>query len=137
MANLLTGARVVCYINGTEYAVVTGAGWQVSYQRKAIYGLDSPTAYEIAPTTVSVTGTLRVLRSVLDGGAEGYGYVAFPKDIYLEQYVTINLIDRRSDSVLFSANRCSILSQSWEVPSKGLVQGSITFQAIDWSSEAA
>lgn len=137
MGKLLTGAGVVCYVNGEEYGVVSGASWQVTYNRKAIYAIDSPTAHELAPAIVTITGTLRVFRVMLDGGAEGFGYVTFPKDIFAEEYVTINLIDSKSDSVLFNSNKCSVMSQSWDVPAKGLVTGTITFQAIDWSNEAA
>jgi hypothetical protein len=135
--NILTGAHVVCYVNGEAFGIVVGASWQVQYNRKTIFAVDSPTAYEIAPATVQINGSLRIVRMILDGGTEGYGITAFPQDIAKEQYVTIALVDAKSDSVIFNADQCSIVSQAWEIMPKNVVQGTLTFTATNWSSEAA
>lgn len=137
MAFLLTGTQVVCYINGDQYGLVFAATWNVDTPRKAIFAVDSATAYELAPTVATVTGTLRIYRLMRDGGLEGYGITQFPKDLLNEAYVSVTLIDAKSDTVLFTANKCAIQNQSWDVPSRGIVTGSITFQATEWSNEAA
>ena len=122
---ILTGAQIVVYINGSEYSLVSGASWDVQAARKAIFAVDSPIAYELAPTTIQVMGNLSVYRLIQDGGLEGYGITQFPTDILSEKYVTITMVDSKSDSVLFCANKCAIVSQRWDIPSKGIVKGKV------------
>lgn len=136
ISSILVGARIVVYINGEEYALVSQASWDVAAPRKAIFAVDSAIAYELAPTTVQVMGNLSVYRLIQDGGLEGYGITQFPSDILSEKYVTITMVDSKSDSVLFAANQCAIVSQRWDIPSKGIVKGTLVFQAIDWYNEA-
>lgn len=137
MGSLLLGAQIVCYVNGDQYAIVFGATWNIDTPRKAIFAVDSATAYELAPTTATITGTLRIYRLVRDGGLEGYGITQFPKDLLNEAYVSISLVDSKSDSIVFTANKCAIQHQSWDVQSRGIVTGSLTFQATEWSNERA
>jgi hypothetical protein len=137
MGELLQSAKIACYINGELYALVYGATWSIDTPRKAIFAVDSATPYELAPTTALITGMLRIYRQVRDGGLEGYGITQFPSDLLNEQYVSITLLDAKSDSVLFNANKCAVQSQQWEAPVKGIVTGSLSFQATEWSNEAA
>lgn len=134
---ILTAAQVGIYINGSQYAIVSQANWNVVTGRKPIFAVDSSIPYEIAPTTSMITGNLAVYRLVQDGGLEGAGITLFPDKVVNEPYVTITLIDLKSDTVVFAADQCVILDQRWEVPSRGIVHGQLVFQAINWSNEAA
>lgn len=134
-AKVVVGAHVTCYINGQPYGRASQFSFRSMTPRKAIYGLDSMDPYELAPTTTKVTGTLRIYRTVGDGGAEGGGLTVPYEDLPREKYFTVQLIDRGSDKVLFQAELCSVVSQSWDVPMKGVVSGTLEFEAISWSNE--
>jgi hypothetical protein len=132
---VMTGASVACYINGQLFAQVIGASWQSATPRKAIFAIDSPVAHEIAPTTVIVQGTLKLIRVIQDGGLEGQGIAARFPDIQSEKYCSIVLLETISDTVLFRSDRCAVEGQSWDVPIKGLVTGTMVFKAFDWTNE--
>jgi hypothetical protein len=134
-ARVITGAAVVCYINGQQFGRVFGFSFKSLTPRKAIYGLDSVDPHELAPTQSRVTGTLRLYRTVADGGAEGAGMAANFEDLPREKYFTVQLVDRGTDKVLFQAQFCSAVSQSWDIPIKGIVTGTLEFEAITWSNE--
>lgn len=134
-ARVITAANVTCYVNGTQFGRVAGFTWRSSTARRALYGLDLVDPQELAPTQAKVTGLLRLYRTVGDGGAEGAGMAASFEDLPREKYFTVQLIDRGSDKVLFQAQLCSVVSQSWEIQSKGIVTGQLEFEAISWSNE--
>lgn len=135
-SRLLTGARVILYINGRPYAAVISFKWDSATPKKAIYGLDSGEPYELAPGQTKITGTITLLRTIGDGGAEGAGMVAEFSDVPREKYFTLALVERLTDTQIFRADQCSVTNQGWDIPSKGTVTGSLSFEALTWNNEA-
>jgi hypothetical protein len=136
-SRLITAAKVVLYINGKPYALVTSFAWTSQTPKKAIYGLDSGEPYELAPGQTKCQGQIGLLRAVGEGGLEGIGVTPFFHDLPREKYFTLALVERGTDTQIFRADRCSIMSQAWNIPAKGMVTGTMTFEAMDWNNEAA
>lgn len=134
-ARVITGAMVLCYINGTRFGRVSGFSFKSLTPRKPLYGLDSIEPHELAPTISRCSGTLRLYRTTGDGAAQGAGMAASFDDLPREKYFTIQLIDRGTDKVLFQAQHCSVVSQSWDHLAKGIITGSVEFEAISWANE--
>ena len=134
-ALVVTGAAIVCYVNGTPYGRVSGFSFRSATPRRALYGLDVIDPQELAPTQTKISGTLKLYRTVGDGGAEGAGMVANFEDLPREKYFTLQLVDRGSDKVIFQAQKCSVTMQAWDFPRKGVVTGSLEFEAITWNNE--
>lgn len=132
---IITGARVVAYINGQRFGRVTDFKFESATPRKPIYGLDSGEPYELAPQTTRITGSLGLYRTVGDGGIEGPGIVARFEDLPREKYFSLTLIERSSDKVIFRADNCAVMSQSWSVSIKGVMMGNFSFEALTWSNE--
>lgn len=131
----ITGAHVICYVNGARFGRVTSVIWKSATPRKAIYGLDSVDPHELAPTTTRISFTVNLLRTIGDGGAEGAGMAANYEDLPREKYFTMQLVDRSTDTVLFQAQYCSVTMQSWSIPIKDKVTGVLEAEAITWSNE--
>ena len=131
----LAGAHVVVYLNGRQYACVSGFSWNSSTPKKKIYGIDSMLPSELAPTTASITGQLQLYRLIGDGGIQGPGMAANFEAASREKYFTLQLIERRSDTCIFSAQYCSVESESWQAPAKGLITGTMSFSALSWTNE--
>jgi hypothetical protein len=136
-SRLAAGAKVILYVNGKPYAPVVSFRWDSTTVPHPIMGLDSGEPYELAPATTKITGNLMILRQIGDGGIEGAGLVPNFGDLPRGKYFTLALVDRVTDTTMFQASKCWIVSQSWDVPSKGLVTGSVSFEAIDWNNEAS
>jgi hypothetical protein len=103
--------------------------------RKAIHTIDIPWAQELAATTVTTTGSFRLLRLAQDGGAQGAQAVANQRNVSSEKYVTILVIDRATNTTLFQTDNAQITNETWQVDARGRLEGSITFEAILWNNE--
>jgi len=147
MAKALTlrGAATVLSLNGQKVGYVTAFSYDVDYGKRAIYGIDSPLPQELAPGPQRVTGTMAVVRISGSGGPEGGGLVA-PQafamggdgsGVLSEKYIHILLTDRINGMTVFEAERATITRQSWSVSAKGLMTGSLAFEAFYHMNEAA
>jgi hypothetical protein len=131
----MSSARCVLYVNGKPLAQVTGFSWAIETQHRRVHGIDSTEPYDMVPMSTRVTGAIRLLRVTRDGGAEGAGLTVPLPDITREKYATLMLVDRRTDLVLFQAQKVVSMNQQWEAPVRGLVTGVVTFESLDGSNE--
>lgn len=123
------------YVNGAPFGRVTSFRFSSSTPRDAIYAIDSLDPFELAPTRTRVTGSLGLVRTIADGGAEGAGMTSNYEQLSREKYFSLMLVERISDTVIFRADYCSVVTQQWDVSAKEMVRGSIEFEALDWSNE--
>lgn len=137
IARTIAGSRIFCYINGTPFAQVTGFSFTSTNDKKEIRGIDIQTALEFAPTTVSVKGNLKLIRTLGDGGAQSAGILASQVNASREKYFTILLVERSTDLPIFQCSLCSATSENWSVESaRGLLVGSIDFSGVLFTNEA-
>jgi hypothetical protein len=135
-SSLLVSAQVTLYINGRPYALVTGFRWDSATPGKAIYGLDCGEPIEIMDTITKITGSVNLLRRIGDGGLEGAGIIPDFPSLPRGKYFSMSLIEQSTDTQIFRADRCRVMTQSWDVPAKGRVTGQMAFEALDWNNEA-
>lgn len=136
VSRVIVGPRVVCYLNGRAIGRVTDFGFESLTPKKSIRGIDVSNIVELAPTTVEARGTINLIRLAEDGGIQGIGIAAKFTDVSREKYFTIQLIDRLTDTTIFFTNTASCTGESWNVPAKGRMQGSFSFQCLTWDNEA-
>jgi hypothetical protein len=136
-ARTITGAGVVCKINGVALARVSDLSFSVATSRKPAQGIDSFLPQELIQTAVKITGQLKLYRTLGDGGAEGAGILAQLPDLSREKYFSIQLVERSSDTVVFEAWYCSCTNQSWDAPARGTITGTLGFEALDYKNELA
>lgn len=131
----MTGAHVVVYINGTAYARVASVSPQMSTPSREVRGIDCQEALELAPTISSVSCSMSVFRTLGDGGAEGPGMSVPPTLLPRGKYFSVMLLEQVTNTILFTANKCRIEEQKWDVAAKSFVRGSINFKALSWNNE--
>lgn len=134
-AKVLSSAAVVAYVNGALYGKVTGFRFNSASARRVLHCIDTLEPVELTPGPTKITGTIRLLRIIDDGGAEA-AFTAHFNNLPAEQYFSFVLLDRGTGVVVFKASKCSVMNQTWEFPAKGIVTGVIEFEALDWSNEA-
>lgn len=132
----VVGSQIKCYVNNRLFGICTGFEYTIDVGRKAIYGLDQITPFELAAGVYSVKGKMDFNKVRYDGGLEGRGLVASQDKMLLEKYIGIVLVDRVTDTVIFQADFATINNQSWEVKAKGIMTGSCTFEAIIYRNDA-
>jgi len=132
---LVTSAKVVLFVNGRPFGRVADFKWDSATPLREIRGIDSMEPFELAKTVSRVTGSMTIYRLSGDGGAEGAGLIAPVSELSREKYVSLVLVERNTNKVLFETPKAQISNQSWTVPTRGYVMGSLQFEAIGYSNE--
>lgn len=133
----LAGASLKMLINNTVFGICTNFEFTSAASQRVIAELDSPVGAEIASGLQSVEGRIECLRLRLDGGLEGRGIAPPDEDIMLAKYITITLIDRLSDAIVFQTNKASVDGQTWKTDARGVMRGSFSFKGLGWINENA
>jgi hypothetical protein len=128
-------AKLKVYINNKFVGEATGFTWQAEQRKKAIYAIDSTEPFEFAPSSTTVKGRISLLRPEGVASMEGYGITTSFRNHSNHKYVSIMLFDRKTFLPVFLADRAVIQSQNWSVESRGMMRGSIDFEAFDWKNE--
>lgn len=135
-SNVLAGAHLKCMVNGKLLGWTTGFQPRISTPVRRAQGIDTNLSFELMSTTYSVSGSMQVFRGRAQGGAEGLGMTAFARDMLMQKYCTIEILDRVSDQVVMKLSGCVVTEQVWNVSPKGLVTGQFSFEALNYSNEA-
>lgn len=136
-SKIVTGARVVVYVNGNLFGRVDSFRWAYNTPKKEIRGIDVPYALEFAPTTQEIVATISIYKLAADGGAQGAGMSAEFVSISQEKYFTIQLVERVTDTTIFRSDFCSVQNENWEVSARGLLKGTVTFKGINIGNEVS
>ncbi len=133
----IPSAAVALFINGKLYGAVSSFTWTSATPLKAINGIDSLEAQELIHTSAAVSGSFGLYRITGSGGMEGVGVTTQFDKMSQERYFVLQLIDLRTDQILFQARSCKANSQTWSVAVKALVTGTLQFQGLTWENESA
>lgn len=131
MDSIIVGAHLKAYVNGRLWANVRRFAFRISAAHSEEYGLDSLLPFELIPKRYSVSGMMQVYRQHGDGGLEGQGLMASAEDLALEKYVTLTLVDRFNDEIVFRTDFAKFTDQPWDATARGVMNGSATFTAIN------
>lgn len=124
---VLTGAHVKLYINNKVYNVVQSISLSVDYGETEIYGIDAVYPQEIAPTKVSVRGSVNGLRLKLSGGLQASNLRPLFTDVAASPYISIRIQDRDSqEDILFIPN-AKVTRESHSIATKSTYKLSFDF----------
>jgi hypothetical protein len=133
---VVCGAHIVVYINSRLYARVSSISFQTAEPQREIVVVDSLDVAEEAPAAVIRRVSLQVYRLHGDGGAEGAGLAVPQRDMPVQKYGSILVLDRTNDLVIYRSDRVKLTQQGWQI-GRGLVTGSLSANALDASNEVA
>lgn len=133
-AKYLTGARTIIRVNGDVVAFAFQVTWNCRTEVTEIYTIDDPLPWEIAPKTISVTGTLGLFQ--LPGDSPTARLMQADVATFLmNKYITIEVKDAASDNIIFKTNRAMVTGQQGEVTSEKLSTMTLSWTAIGWRAE--
>jgi hypothetical protein len=131
----VVAAHLKIYVNGSLMGWATGFQPRIQTPVRKAQGIDTLMTFELMPTGFSASGSLQIVRGRAQGGPEGLGMVAAAKDMLKQKYLTIEVVDRITDSIVFKFTGCTITDQTWMISPKGVVTGALTFEAINYSND--
>jgi len=126
----LKGAEVKTYITGKVYPEVQAITYTIDYGEAEIFGIDSQFAQEIAPTRLSVEGSVTGLRVKLTGGLQGYEARARVNEILFAPYTSLRIKDRRSDRDILWLPQMKVTRETIEIEAKGIARLNFSFKGI-------
>lgn len=134
-AKVISSAGVRLLLNSRAFGRVKSFQFNSTTPKKPLYGLDCMEPFELQPTTTRINGRIGLYRTIGDAGAEGAGFTTPFELLPREKYFSLQLVERSTDTVIFEATYCTVVSQVWSAPERGIITGDIEFEAIDWSNE--
>lgn len=136
VGKFISGARCIIKVNGRIAVFANSVSWSVRTEQEEIWTIDSTTPYEIAPRRISVEGTI--------GGFHIPGWTPSAKNIQSDvlsfmshKYITIEVRDRTTDSLLFLTNKAVITDWNENISTESLAQMNLRWKAIGWINEQA
>lgn len=136
---LQSGGAAKVIINGIVIGFATSLSFSRSISTKFIYGIDSPIAQEIAPTTYSVQGNLNGLRIRSSGGLDGVGAmdISSLQKLFNFKYATIEVVDRVSNETFYTIQNVVFEQDSWTIQAKSLITFSASFKGKFVTNESS
>jgi hypothetical protein len=126
----LQGAGVKVYISGKLCPEVQFLTYTIDYGEDAIYGIDSQMAQEIAPTRLSVQGSVNGVRLKLTGGLQGYEARTRINEILHAPYTSLRVHDMRSDRDILWLPQMKVTSETIQIQAKSTVKLNFNFKGV-------
>jgi hypothetical protein len=128
------GSQSVVYINSVVFGVTNSITFMIDYNVTTNRGIDVMGPVEITPESYKISGQMKLWKLVLDGGPEGYGVLPPLQQLSLGKYLSMAIYDRSTGTVIFNSDTVIFKSQRWDIRSKALVEGTLEFEALDYTT---
>ncbi len=133
-ARYASGARTVLKINGKVSGFAFGVSWKISTAVTEIMTIDDYFPAELAPSRVSVEGTISALH--IPGQSAGTElWQPDALNFLFQQYITIEVRDSATDQLLFYTSKAMITSRSEDIKVDSLANVQLTWKAIGFQDE--
>lgn len=136
---VLVGAHIKLYINNQVYKSVQSISITVDYGEQPIYGIDAAQAQEIAPTRLSVSGSVQGLRVKNSGGLQASNMRPLFMDLMASPYISIRIQDRSTGEDILYIPECKVSQESHVMATKTTYKmnfnfiGEVPYFALDRS----
>lgn len=124
---ILTGAHIKVYINNQVYKTVQSITLTVDYGEQEIYGIDAAHAQEIAPTRLSVRGSVQGLRVKNSGGLQAQNMRPLFIDLLASPYISIRIQDRSTGEDILYIPQAKVTSESHIAATKSTYKMNFNF----------
>lgn len=123
----LTGAHIKLYINNQVYKVVQSITITVDYGEQEIYGIDAAHAQEIAPTRLSIRGSVQGLRVKYSGGLQAQTIRPLFIDLLASPYISIRIQDRQSSEDILYIPQAKVSQETHTMATKSTYKMNFNF----------
>lgn len=132
----IAGPHLKCYINNTLAGYVTSIQYTVNTAHRKIDAIDNIQSQELAVANYEVSANIGLVSSRILMGLEGAGITTSADKLPILKYLSIVVLDKVTDRIVFEAQKAVVESQSWTVQAKGLLTGQFAIKAIGFSTDA-
>jgi hypothetical protein len=123
-------------VNGVLVGFAFSVSWNVQTENQEIRTIDEYLPVELAPSMVSVSGTMGTF--VIPGrSSTSERLQSNALSFMMNKYITIEISDSATGTLLFKTNKAVITSQQTSIQSEQMSVTQLTWKAIGWSHEFA
>jgi hypothetical protein len=130
----MSGARCVLRINGEIVGFAFQVSWSVRTDGTEIQTIDDALPWEIAPTRISVSGTLGMFQ-VPGESPQSNLWQSDAFSFLMNRYITIEVKDSATDAIIFRTGAAMIVGQDSNINSEQLGQTTLHWRAVGWQVE--
>lgn len=123
----LVGAHIKLYINNQVYKVVQSLTITVDYGEQPIYGIDAAHAQEIAPTRLTISGSVNGLRIKNGGGLQAQNIRPLFVDLMASPYISIRIQDRSTGEDILYIPQAKVTQESHAMATKTTYKMNFSF----------
>lgn len=134
VAKYLSGARCIIRVNGQLAGFAFGISWRISTDVDEITTIDDYLPHELAPSRISVTGTISGFR-IPGTGPGNLNIQSNILNFMHQRYIDIEVRDSQTDNLIFQTRRAMITSRSENITAENLAQMTLDFKAIGFVDE--
>jgi len=134
IAKYLSGARCILRVNGKIVGFAFSVSWKISTEATEIVTIDDYLPYELAPSRISVSGSIGAFR--IPGSGPGKLLMQSDTLSFLHQrYIEIEVRDEQSDTLIFLTKKAMITDRSESIRAESLAEMTLNFKAIGYVDE--
>lgn len=129
-----SGARATLRVNGEIASFAFKVSWQINTLQDEIRTIDDYLPHEYAPKLVSIEGEIGSFH--LPGqGPLSAGWTGDVLSFLFKRYITLEVRDRTTDTLLLYVPKCVIVSRQEEINAENLASITLSWKAIGWKEE--
>lgn len=134
MAKYLSGARCTLRMNGKIIGFAFAISWKITTDATEINTIDDYLPYELAPSRISVSGTISAFR--IPGSGPGSLVLQSDALSFMHQrYVEIEVRDSQTDNLIFLTKKALVTNRTENIRTDALAEMTMDFKAIGFADE--
>ena len=133
-AKFHTGARCVIKVNNKLVGFAFSVSWKVQTDNQEIFTVDDYLPAELAPRSISVSGTLGMF--VIPGRSAASEILqSNVLSFMMNKYISLEISDSATGTILFKTNKAVVVGQQTTIQSGQLSISQLAWKAIGWQNE--
>lgn len=133
-ARYLTGNRAIIKVNDKLFGFAFGVTYTINTDYVENATIDSPIAYELMPTRITVNGTLSMFH-IPGKGPTKQLVQSNIMSFLLHRYITIEISDQTTGQVVFKTNKAVITGKTQNIQAGEISTIQLTWKALGWVDE--
>lgn len=130
----MTGSRAIIKVNGELFGFAMSVSYNIQTTASDVKTIDSWVPWELAPSMISVSGTLGMFH--IPGKGPAVTLTQANLLSFLDQkYITIEISDRTTGNLVFKTERAMVVGKSQSLNAGALSTIELQWRAIGWSDE--
>ena len=129
-----TGSRAIIKLNDKLFGFAMSCSFTINTEQDEIWTIDDWTPFELAPKTISVSGTLGMFH-IPGKGPSRELIQSNVLSFLFHKYITIEIRDQMTDQTIFRTEKAVVTSRSQNIDAGSISTIQLNWKAIGWSDE--